>query len=394
MTSFLDKLEQSLASKSSNESFHSSHSHQDPFPTLSDSANPGPHAAALKAAGLPIFDIDAYLNDPRNREASPPAKSPAHKKQKINENSSSSASCTPVQLGAPRTSQYVAALHHLCQEKGLVATYEIDGDQTEGFTGMVTIGGQTIASEQHWRIKKEAKEGLAELGLPVVKEMEAVGRGKGDNGQDKNWVGLLLEYHNATDPLHTQPGPVYTEYSLGLHPLQFAATCTIPSFPSPFGSAEVPFPSKKAAIKNAAKGAVQHLISIGELDTNGSPKVSRKIKAGNGAPTVRVEAKGLEVKRDATYAARVNDLAPLLSLPPPLYRLYPASPAAPNLLSGAAHFTGMDAAYHPLLKEPVGEVRNVFGKKNAKEESARGVWEVLRKVAKERGVDVEEVDEE
>ncbi len=88
------------------------------------------------------------------------------------------------------------------------------------------------------------------------------------------------------------------------------------------------------------------------------------------------------------------DLAPLLSLPPPLYRLAPASPAAPNLLSGAAYFTGMDAAFHPLLKEPVGEVRNVFGKKNAKEESARGVWEVLRKVAKERGVDVEEVDGE
>lgn len=89
-----------------------------------------------------------------------------------------------------------------------------------------------------------------------------------------------------------------------------------------------------------------------------------------------------------------SDLAPLLSLPPPLYRLYPTSPAAPNLLSGAAHFTGMDAAHHPLLKEPVGEVRNVFGKKNAKEECARGVWEVLRKVAKERGVDVEEVDGE
>lgn len=272
-----------------------------------------------------------------------------------------------------------------------MAEFEIDGDQTGGFAGMVTIGGQTVASEQRWRSKKEAKEGLAELGLPVVREMEAVARAKGGNGQDKNWVGLLLEYHNATDPLHTQPGPVYTEYGLGLH---FAATCTIPSSPSPFGSTTLPFPSKKAAIKNAAKEAVQHLISIGELEPNGSPKVRRKAKAGNGAPTVRVEAKGVEVKRDATYAARVNDLAPLLSLPPPLYRLYPASPAAPNLLSGAAHFTGMDAAYHPLLKEPVGEVRNVFGKKNAKEECARGVWDVLRKVAKERGVDVEEVDGE
>lgn len=42
----------------------------------------------------------------------------------------------------------------------------------------------------------------------------------------------------------------------------------------------------------------------------------------------------------------------------------------------------------------MGEVRNVFGKKNAKEECAKAVWEVLREVARERGVDVEEVEEE
>lgn len=34
-------------------------------------------------------------------------------------------------------------------------------------------------------------------------------------------------------------------------------------------------------------------------------------------------------------------------------------------------------------------MRNVFGKKSAKEECARGVWQVLRGLAKERGVEVE-----
>lgn len=84
-----------------------------------------------------------------------------------------------------------------------------------------------------------------------------------------------------------------------------------------------------------------------------------------------------------------TELAHLLSLPPPMYRLSPASSAAPNLLSGAAYFSGVDAAYHPLLSKPVGEVRNLFGKKNGKEECARGVWEVLREVARERGVEIE-----
>lgn len=111
----------------------------------------------------------------------------------------------------------------------------------------------------------------------------------------------LLEYHNATDPT---TGAVYTEYALGL---QFAATCTIPSSPgTTFGSDAVPFPSKKAARANAAKEAVQHLISIGELNPDGSVKARRKIGGGGKGPTVTVEAKGVEVKKDATYAARVN----------------------------------------------------------------------------------------
>ena len=58
------------------------------------------------------------------------------------------------------------------------------------------------------------------------------------------------------------------------------------------------------------------------------------------------------------------------------------------MLSGAAYF--LDAR-HGLLEGGVGEVRNVFGKKNAKEECARGVWEVLRRIARERGVEVQEV---
>lgn len=41
----------------------------------------------------------------------------------------------------------------------------------------------------------------------------------------------------------------------------------------------------------------------------------------------------------------------------------------------------------------MGEVRNVYGKKNAKEECARGVWEALKDLAKKRGLDVEDVSE-
>lgn len=38
----------------------------------------------------------------------------------------------------------------------------------------------------------------------------------------------------------------------------------------------------------------------------------------------------------------------------------------------------------------IGEVRNIFGKKNAKEEIAKGVWEVLEALARKRNVSIEE----
>lgn len=194
-------LGQTVAAKTSNESFHSSHSQQQStspiFAPPSNHVTSNLHDAALKAAGLPIYDVEAYLNESRNQLPikSPPVKSPPQKKQKVRDVSPSSASGTPVQLGAPKTNHYVSALHQLCQERGLIAEYEIDGDQVEGFGGMVTIGGQTVASDQRSRNKKEAKEALAELGLPLVREMDAVKREKqGVAGEQdkKNWVGLLL----------------------------------------------------------------------------------------------------------------------------------------------------------------------------------------------------------
>ncbi|KAL9010365.1 MAG: hypothetical protein Q9173_004689, partial [Seirophora scorigena] len=321
-----------LVSKDSNESFHSTHSHQE-TPSLSHVSPDDVHSAAF-GKGVPIYNVDAYLNDPRNQEngTSPPAKSSLHQEQKARDGSSSSTPCTPIQLGAPRTSYHVAALYQLCQERGLRAEFEFDGDHSRWFGGMVTVGAQTLASEQRWRTKKEAKEGLAELALPVAKEMEAVRKQKAEQvSQEKNWVGMLLgefftaddcletplppvhktpvqgssrsidyidnttpEYHNATDPIHAFPGPIYTEYALGHH---FACTCTIPSSQSIYGSSTVAFPSKKAARINAAKEAVQYLISIAELNPSGSPKGRRKIKSGSGeGPIVRVEGKGLEVK--------------------------------------------------------------------------------------------------
>ena len=69
------------------------------------------------------------------------------------------------------------------------------------------------------------------------------------------------------------------------------------------------FSSKKAARVNAAKQAVEHLISEGELNPDGSTKARKKTMVG--APVgaaVRMEGKGLKLKvsRSSSYAQKVN----------------------------------------------------------------------------------------
>ena len=81
----------------------------------------------------------------------------------------------------------------------------------------------------------------------------------------------------------------------------------------------------------------------------------------------------------------VLDICPLLGLSPPQYKLAPVSDLAPNMLSGYASFPTQ-----PGVPKEIGEARNVYGKKNAKEEVAEGVWNFLLELAKKRDVVIEE----
>lgn len=95
----------------------------------------------------------------------------------------------------------------------------------------------------------------------------------------------------------------------------------------------------------------------------------------------------LEVKKGATYAQKVQDICPLLGLQSPQYILAPASALAPNMLNGHATFVT-----EPGMPKEIGEVRNIYGKRNAKEEIAKGVWDVLKGLAAKRNVEIGEVE--
>lgn len=373
-----DVLSSLAAANGSHESFHSSHTSPDTAAAIDQASvnSANNHIAAFQAAGLPAHNIDTYLNDPENQAL---LASRSKSKKAVAAQSSSSGN-EPVLLGVSRTSHHVKTLYDICNPKGLEPEFAIEGDY-QGFSGWVSINGRTVGTDEKWPNKKAAKEALAERAIPLINSMPSlVAKPAADAESKVNWIGKLLEYHNSISP--TQ-GPIYQEYAVGA---SFACTCTIPGHPNPFGSTATVFPSKKAARMNAAREAMKFLITAGLTEPDGSLRTKKKAKLGT---AVRIEKDRLGVKKDTTFAQRVNDICPILGLTAPEYRITALSADAPNMVSGAAYFRS-----EPSFPKPLGEVRNVYGKKNAKEECAKGVWLALSKLAKERGVSVSEEGEE
>lgn len=94
--------------------------------------------------------------------------------------------------GGPRSgrdSKYAVELHQLCQQtEGLVPLFEIECDaQGASWGGKLILGDRTISrGETRWQSKRAAREGLAEVGVGVVRWMM-----KNEHGKAKNWTGML-----------------------------------------------------------------------------------------------------------------------------------------------------------------------------------------------------------
>lgn len=95
--------------------------------------------------------------------------------------------------GEPRSvtdHKHVAELYRLCEQtQGLVPLFEIECDgQGATWGGRLLVGDRTISrgEEMRWQSKKAAKEGLAEVGVGVVRGMM-----KNEDGKAKNWIGML-----------------------------------------------------------------------------------------------------------------------------------------------------------------------------------------------------------
>ena len=192
MSDLLDSLV--LRSSSSQESFHSLNSEL--TTSIHESSGPIGHDAALRAKGIEIYDAETFLNNPKTIALlEQPTNKSRRKSGQQNTQSNANSPLEPLSLGS-KTSYHVSALNTLCQSRGVVPVFEIDGDASNvDFGGILKFGDITIASDERWRSKKEAREALAERGMERAKNLEVKSRQTGTSGalpkDAKNWVGML-----------------------------------------------------------------------------------------------------------------------------------------------------------------------------------------------------------
>ena len=168
------------------------------------------------------------------------------------------------------------------------------------------------------------------------------------------------------------PQPTYTDYQAGT---RWSCLMEIEGHDQPFGSLDNIFGSKKAARQHAAGCAVAHFKALGQWpeDVTQAGGIRKRKPAPPTSPSASVGGEGVGA------AQQVAILAVQLSLGTPEYRFTPSTPGIPDVHTVSCFFK--DGGVHA---GPIGEVRNVFGKKKAKEECARLTLSYLSDLKRQR----------
>jgi hypothetical protein len=330
-----------------------------------------------------------------------------------------------------RTSQYRVALHDKCQKGGLPQPhFEYTGSNDHGWSAEIMFHGLeldelNIKDETRFANKQEAREAVSKQALEALGvaetegKLERFGKAKGPaqhapkekEGPGPNYTGMLLgTYINYVKPSRSKtdnvsaeyqrangdPQPTYTDYQVGT---LFTCQVTIESLKldgtQTFGSLDTTRSSKKAARQEAARCAVEHFKSLGlwpddALDVGGIKKKT-KIQGSevpelipltptpnSHRPSITSTTPASPASASGSYPQRVARLAVTLSLGTPEWRYTPS--AAPDFHTVACYFPIGGGAHGG----PIGEVRNVLGKKKAKEECARLTLTYLEEVHRYR----------
>ncbi|OAK97787.1 hypothetical protein IQ06DRAFT_280523 [Phaeosphaeriaceae sp. SRC1lsM3a] len=289
-----------------------------------------------------------------------------------------------------RSSKYKVALHDKHQKLGLPQPFfDSKGSTMQGWISIVTfpgieeLKGVTLQTPASTRSKHEATEVVSKMAYELIETAEKEGK--------------FASFAKVKGPAQQQaqekkdPGPNYTGQLL-VGATLFTCQITIDSNDSSpalvFGSLDSKFTSKKVARQEAARLAVEHFKALGTWPANTLPVggIKKRKKASSStaqdpfappSPSTST-APPPQPSGSNSYAQQLQSLALALSLGTPEWRWTP-NPLDRDFHTVACYFAG--GGQHA---GPIGEVRNVFGKKKAKEECARLTLEYLKEVRKER----------
>ncbi|UPX13096.1 uncharacterized protein EKO05_0003623 [Ascochyta rabiei] len=309
----------------------------------------------------------------------------------------------PVAVGA-RSSKHTILLHEKYQALAIPQPeFTYGGSSDTRWTVEVSFPGlanaeelQGLKQDGRFNSKQEAKEAASKTALAILEQLEQAGRvtkagkAKKPKGEPachapkekeepgENYVGQLLEFQRST----SAPQPTYTDYQLGT---RWACLMEIEGHPAPFGSLDSLFGSKKIARQHAAGCAVSHFKDEGLwpeefTDVGGIKK--RKVAPTNATSSSLNERKASVASSSpgsGSATQQVASLSVLLNLGTPEWRYMNESPAVPDIHTVSCYFKNGGAH-----EGPIGEVRNIFGKKRAKEECARLTLQYLTQLKEKR----------
>ncbi|XPS79782.1 hypothetical protein M3J09_011754 [Ascochyta lentis] len=372
-------------------------------PTTLASAHTGGNAT-IAAPLNGVYSLDDFLATHQaehdahaaTREA---ANAPPAKKTKKSHGSTPQ----PVAVGA-RSSKHTILLHEKYQTLAIPQpVFTFGGSSDTRWTVEVSFPGlanaeelQGLKQDGRFNSKQEAKEAASKTALAILEELEQAGRvtkaGKAQKpkGQPayhapkekeepgENYVGQLLEFQRSM----SAPQPTYTDYQLGA---RWACLMDIEGHPTPFGSLDSLFGSKKTARQHAASCAVSHFKSQGlwpeEYSGVGGIKKRKPAPANDTSSSLDERKASVASSSPGSGSAtqQVASLAVLLNLGTPEWRFTHENPTVPDIHTVSCYFKNGGAH-----EGPIGEVRNIFGKKRAKDECARLTLQYLSELREKR----------
>ncbi|TQS34969.1 hypothetical protein Golomagni_04627 [Golovinomyces magnicellulatus] len=192
---------------------------------------------------------------------------------------------------------------------------------------------------------------------------------------NENWIGKLNEYRSKRVNNGERSDDIYkVNTHLKLKSPRYSCSVKILENPSILCNESNPttFTGKKPAKQYAAKKAIDWLIQHNFLPADGSEDLINPVNTD-----LQSNSSG------GSYAGRVPSLCRLLGLSCPRYIIEPVFPG------GAIYNATVDFGGDPRVNN-LDKVMNVYGRKNAKEEIARLVFERLSEMNARRNAHIEE----